>query len=305
MMDGNLDWTEQLGDAFLAQQSDVMDVIQRLRRRAQVSGALASTPQQTVSTVEQEIIIEPAAPEIVYVPVYDPWCIYGAWPYPDYPPFYFGDWSGYCVPANYLIAFGVGIYPFGYWAWGQFEWRRHIIRIDHDRYLRFHTGHEPRGGILQHDPSHRHGVPYRDPATAARFLGPAGTARGYRGYAPGPAVVPSVRPSLPSSRRGLVSPSSTSPLPPAFRSYGPGSQVRGESERGHSSRMTPPAAPAPSFHAPPMPSFHGGGGGFHGGSGGGGFHGGGGGGGFHGGGGAGGFHGGGGGGGFHGGGGRR
>lgn len=305
MMDGNLDWTEQLGDAFLAQQSDVMDVIQRLRRRAQVSGALASTPQQTVSTVEQEIIIEPAAPEIVYVPVYDPWCIYGAWPYPDYPPFYFGDWSGYCVPANYLIAFGVGIYPFGYWAWGQFEWRRHIIRIDHDRYLRFHTGHEPRGGILQHDPSHRHGVPYRDPATAARFLGPAGTARGYRGYAPGPAVVPSVRPSLPSSRRGLVSPSSTSPLPPAFRSYGPGSQVRGELERGHSSRMTPPAAPAPSFHAPPMPSFHGGGGGFHGGSGGGGFHGGGGGGGFHGGGGAGGFHGGGGGGGFHGGGGRR
>ena len=80
MMNSNLEWTEELGDAFLAQQSDVMDAIQRLRARAQASGALASTPQQTVSTAEQEIMIEPVAPEIVYVPAYNPWCVYGAWP---------------------------------------------------------------------------------------------------------------------------------------------------------------------------------------------------------------------------------
>jgi hypothetical protein len=278
MMDSHLDWTEQLGDAFLAQQADVMDAIQRLRGRAQASGALASTPQQTVSTAEQEIMIEPAAPEIVYVPVYNPWCIYGAWPYPDYPPFYFGDWSGYCVPADYLIAFGAGFYPFGYWGWGHFEWRHHIIRVDHDRYERFHTGREPVGGIWQHDPGHRHGVPYRNPATAARFLGPAGAARGYRGYAPAPTVVPSAKPALPSVGRGpaatisrptpgLVAPQR--PLPPAFESLGRGSQVHGESVRGFSSRMSPAlSVPAPSFHG--GGGGGGGGGGFHGGGGGGG-----------------------------------
>ena len=228
--------------------------------------SLASTPQQTVSTEEQEIMIEPANPEIVYVPVYNPWCVYGAWPYPDYPPFYFEPWSGYCVPADYLLAFGAGFYPFGFWAWGHFDWRHHIIRIDHDRFQRFHTGHEPRGGIWQHDPAHRHGVPYRDPATAARFLGPAGAARGYRGFAPRRQRRP--RSSLQSHwqarlgrtggvrRRAFVAPQR--PLPPAFQSYGPGSQVRGESERGFSSRMTPPRCTKLSCRT--VPSFHGGGG---------------------------------------------
>ena len=294
IMDRNLDWTEQLGDAFLAQQAEVMDAIQRLRQRARTAKSLASTPQQTVSTADQEIIIEPVNPEIVYVPAYNPWCVYGAWPYPDYPPFYFEPWAGYCVPADYLIAFGAGFYPFGFWAWGLFEWRHHIIRIDHDRFQRFHIGHEPPGGIWQHDPAHRHGVPYRDPATAARFLAPAGAARGYRGFAPAPAVTPSVKPAVPLVGHGPAypTPSLTAPqrhgpayptpsltvpqrsVPPAFQSYGPGSQVRGESTRGFSSRITSPTAPVPSFHAAPMPSFHGGGGG----GGGGGFHGGGGGG---------------------------
>lgn len=278
MMDRNLDWTEQLGDAFLAQQTDVMDAIQRLRARARTKGSLASTPQQTVSTENQEIVIEPENPEIVYVPVYNPWCVYGPWPYPDYAPFYFGPWAGYCVPEDYVIAFGPGFYPFGFWAWAHFEWRRHIIRIDRDRFQRFHSGHEPPGGDWVHDPAHRLGVPYRDPTTAARFTKPSSEVRGYRGFAPAPAVTPSVKPAVPSVQRGhapigrpalrLTVPQQ--PVPPAFQSFGTGSQVRHESAHGFSSRMTP-AAPAPSFHAAPMPSFHGGGGG-----GGGGFHGGGG-----------------------------
>ena len=290
IMDSNLDWTEQLGDAFLAQQAEVMDAIQRLRQRAQTAKSLASTPQQTVSTEDQEIIIEPVNPEIVYVPAYNPWCVYGAWPSPDYPPFYFEPWAGYCVPADYLIDFGAGFYPFGFWAWGHFEWRHHIIRIDHDRFQQFHISHETPGGIWQHNPAHRHGVPYRDPATATRFLGPAGAARGYRGFAPAPAAVtPSVKPAVPLVGHGPAypTPSLTAPqrsVPPAFQSYGRGSQVRGESQRGFSSRMMSPTALAPSFHAAPMPSFHGGGAApmpsFHGGGvgGGGGFHGGGGGG---------------------------
>ena len=86
LMNANLDWTEQLGDAFLAGQADVMDAVQRLRLRARAAGSLASTPQQTVSTEDQEVTIEPANPDVLYLPVYNPWCAYGAWPYPDYPP---------------------------------------------------------------------------------------------------------------------------------------------------------------------------------------------------------------------------
>ena len=86
-MSDKLDWTQQLGDAVLAQQADVMDAIQRLRAKAQANGKLETTKQQKV-TVTQEadkqiIVIEPASPEIVYVPYYDPAVVYGAWPYPD------------------------------------------------------------------------------------------------------------------------------------------------------------------------------------------------------------------------------
>jgi hypothetical protein len=276
MMDTNLDWTERLGDAFLAQQADVMDAVQRLRHRAQAAGALASTPQQTVSTDDQEIMIEPANPEIVYLPIYNPWCAYDGWPYPDYPPFYFGSWVGHCVPLDSGIAFDGGIYPsLGFWAWGHFDWRRHDIRVDRERFQQFHTGHEAPGGIWQHDPAHRRGVPYRDPRTATRFLDPTGAApRTSRGFAPAPAIMRPAEPVAPSIERApaairppadLAMPER--PTPPAFESFGPGAQVRGEAARGFSSRMSP-AIGAPSFHAAPMPSFHGGGGpSFHGGGG--------------------------------------
>ena len=93
MMSEKLDWTQKLGDAFLAQQKDVMDAVQRLREKAQRPGNLKSTEQQKV-IVEQEdsttvIKIEPAKPEVVYVPTYNPTVVYGAWPYPAYPPYYY------------------------------------------------------------------------------------------------------------------------------------------------------------------------------------------------------------------------
>ena len=263
-MNTNLNWTEQLGDAFLAQQPDVMDAVQRLRLRAQAAGSLASTPQQAVSTEDQEIMIEPASPDMVYVPTYNPWCVYGAWPSPDYPPFYFAPGASNCVPGDELIAFGAGLAPFGYWAWGHFDWRHHTMRVDHDRFQQFHSGGEPPGKIWQHDRTHRHGVPYRDPATTARFLGPSGAAlRGYRGFAP--AIVPPAKPEVPLVGRGpaaIVRPPAgpavpPRPVPPAFESFGRGAQVRCEAARGFSSRIAPtPSMPAPSFHAAPPPSFH-------------------------------------------------
>ena len=101
MMNDKLDWTQQLGDAFLAQQQDLLAAVQTLRAEAQAAGNLQSTPQQMVTTEapaagsasgsgQPPIVIEPVNPEVYYVPVYDPAAAYGAWSYPDYPPFY---WS--------------------------------------------------------------------------------------------------------------------------------------------------------------------------------------------------------------------
>jgi len=83
-MDTNLSWTSALGDAYFNQPQDVMTAIQVMRERAQAAGTLKSTPQQTVTTQGQTIIIEPAEPQVVYVPTYDPWLVYGA-PLPIFP----------------------------------------------------------------------------------------------------------------------------------------------------------------------------------------------------------------------------
>ena len=277
-MDSNLGWTEQLGDAFLAQQPDVMDAIQRLRQRAEAAGSLVSTAQQAISTDDRTIGIEPVNPDMVYVPTYDPWCAYGTWASPDDPPFSFGPEAGSCAPGE-LMGFEATIVPFGYWAWAHLDWSHHVIRVDHDRFQQFHSGGEPPGEVWQHDRTHRHGVPYRDPATTAHFLGPIGQAgRGYRGFAPNPALVPPAKAEAPSAGReprAIVRPPTSlalpqRPVPPAFESFGRGGQVRSEAARGFSSRIAPaPMTPAPSFHAAPMPSFnpapmqgfHGGGGG--------------------------------------------
>ena len=92
MMNAELDWTRKLGDAVLAQQTDVMDAIQRLRLRAQDNGKLTTTPEQKVTVEQQDnrrtVVIEQASDDMVYVPAYDPGVVYGAWPYADYPPSY-------------------------------------------------------------------------------------------------------------------------------------------------------------------------------------------------------------------------
>jgi hypothetical protein len=126
MMSTKLDWTQKLGDAVVAQQSDVMDAIQRLRARAQENNKLTSTKQQTVTVGQVEgkqvIAIEPTEPDTVYVPYYNPAVVYGEWPYPDYPPYY---WEPpYYIGAGLLaagLAFGAG-YALanwgGYWNGG-------------------------------------------------------------------------------------------------------------------------------------------------------------------------------------------
>ncbi len=187
MMDDNLDWTEALGEAFLANQAAVMDAVQRLRQRAEAAGKLHSTPQQTVTTEGPAILIEPPSPEIVYVPVYDPWDSYGAWPDPGFPPYYFPD-DFAPIGLGGIGWFGVAVAG-PLWGWSHSDWGRHRIDIDRDRWTALN--HRPPvggGGVWQHDPAHRQGVPYGDPAIRGRFGAGAGVPnvfRGFRGYQPG------------------------------------------------------------------------------------------------------------------------
>jgi hypothetical protein len=195
-MGDKLDWTQKLGDAFLAQQKDVFDAVQRLRLRARQTGHLESGPQQTV-TVEtagtagapQTIVrIEPANPEVVYVPVYDPAIVYGGWGYAGYPYYYWPPYGayypGYAVGSG--IAFGVGLVAAAA-IFGNCNWNGGDVYVDHRKATNIDRNFDAskfKGDRWQHDARHRQGVAYRDNATREKFgRSSAGTAdrNGFRG----------------------------------------------------------------------------------------------------------------------------
>ncbi|MEA2850545.1 MAG: hypothetical protein QOE02_564 [Rhodospirillaceae bacterium] len=204
MMNSQLDWTQKIGDAMIAQQSDVAASIQRLRAQAQAAGNLKTTAQQTVTQqpasagapagTPPAIVIQPANPDTVYVPAYNPNWAYGSWPYADYPPSYFPPtgygWGGYYGGSGWSsgfsfgLGFAVGGAFFGGWSWGGgwgggWGWRgwggwghNSYTTIDANRatYITnnfnrnyYHDDH------WNHDPAHRHGVPYRDQASRERY----------------------------------------------------------------------------------------------------------------------------------------
>jgi uncharacterized membrane protein YgcG len=169
MMNDKLDWTQALGDAVLAQQADVMEAIQRLRAKAQANGKLETTKQQKV-TVKQEqgtstpiIEIEPASPEVVYVPYYDPAVVYGAWPYPAYPPYYFPPPAGYIVGGAIATGLAWGAaYAIGHEIWDDFDWRHGNIDIDIDRNVDIDV--DRNFNKWEHNSYHRRGVKYDNDA---------------------------------------------------------------------------------------------------------------------------------------------
>ena len=180
----DIQWTTDLGNAFLAQQSDVMDAVQRMRAKATMKGNLKSTEQQTVETrvveSKQVIVIEQADPQVVYVPSYNPEVVYGPPVYP-YPPIYYPPPGYYAAGA--AISFGVGLamgaVAGGGWGWGA-GWGHNDININtnnnFNRNANINGGNRVANGSgWQHNPQHRGGAPYRDGATANRF---GGTARG-------------------------------------------------------------------------------------------------------------------------------
>ena len=156
-MDKNLSWTSSLGDAYYNQQQEVMDAVQMMRRRAQQAGNLKSTPQQTVETQGSTIVIQPAAPEVVYVPAYDPWVVYGD-PIVAWPAWY--AYPGVWYDGPYLwwgIGFEIGCFAGWEWGWGHWgcDWHHHWTTYGHERYYshsrtfynrnNFYRGHEARG----------------------------------------------------------------------------------------------------------------------------------------------------------------
>jgi hypothetical protein len=183
MMDGNLEWTQKLGDAFLAQKEQVMDTIQYLRSKAQNQGNLRTTAEQVVTYNDQAISIEPANQEVIYVPVYDPAVAYGSWWYPDYPPYYYYP-PGYVLGSAF--AFGAGLFlgaAWWGWAWGGFDWYHHGVYCNpyrygdgygygYNHYNRHGHGSQPGSGghrEWRHDPSHRRNVAYRGENVRERY----------------------------------------------------------------------------------------------------------------------------------------
>src|SRR5262245_41174441 len=175
MMSAQLDWTQKLGDAVLAQQTDVMDAIQRLRAKADANNKLQSTPQQKVSKKtdggKQYIVIEPTDPQTVYVPYYNPQVVYGGWPYPAYPPYYWATpYPGYIAGAAIAtgLAFGAG-YAVGRWASGGNYWGGGVgwgnNNINVNRPVNSNTG----GNNWNHNSDHRHGVRYNNKDVANKF----------------------------------------------------------------------------------------------------------------------------------------
>ena len=290
MLDRNLAWTINLGNAFLAQAQDVMDAIQRQRQRAMSAGTLASNQQQLVqqSTAANQTVIEilPAQPEVVYVPVYDPVAIWGVPVYHPWPPFWYPP-----RPVGAVIAVGVVGFFFGVvvaqsfhhwggwsgWGWGV-GWYQHTVVVNNTFYVRNNyrlPSNYIRSGpsAWSHDPYHRGGVAYPSRGVAGRVGAPAG-------HIPVPAPRPGSegmvitrpshvepRPATPPIRSG-PGPGTSVPRPPPTPQARPdrdrtmfgGSSVSGErarieSDRGHGSLGSRPSVrPAPTPQVRPAPA---------------------------------------------------
>lgn len=248
-MDKNLSWTSTLGDAYYNQQQDVMDAVQVMRKKAEDSGNLKTTSQQTVSAQGSTIIIQPAQPDIVYVPAYNPWIVYGppivAWPgwYP-YP----GIWYGGPF-LSFGIGFGIGFFAGFGWGWHHWgcDWHSHYVVYNNVHYYSRSTTFYNRNAY------------YRGGRVGAGAPGREGFRPGAVGGAGGvynhPGASPRPFEGNQHAARGYAEPSHSerSTHSGAFSGYDHGGESRSYAARGSSS----------------VHSGGGGGGGAHGGGGGG------------------------------------
>jgi Protein of unknown function (DUF3300) len=271
-MNDHLDWTQKLGDAMIAQQQDVADSVQRLRAQAAAAGNLKSTTEQAVTTEGSgdnvQYVIMPTNPDVVYVPAYNPAWAYGTWAYPASPPFYY-PLAGALARGFF---FGVGIAAagaiFGGWNWGGRG--NSYVNVNVNRAVNIDNHFDRNkfannGGKWNHDPVHRKGVAYRDPATRQQFgqQRPGAEQRQqFRGQVanqhPGGAGVQQ-RPGQggggiqrPAAAQNHVTPQQHTPQRGggALGGVNRGQQVNREAARGHTQQNRAAAHPAPARSAP-------------------------------------------------------
>jgi uncharacterized membrane protein YgcG len=227
-MDKNLSWTSSLGDAYANQPQAVTDAVQAMRQQARKSGQLNSNQQENVTTQGNTIVIQPADPDVVYVPAYDPWLVYGD-PIVAYPGWVPVPGIFYGGPSIYFGA-GFGIGFFGGFGWGwhhwDYDWHRRAAIYNHNTYISHSRTIINRNNINSNRGNFNHG-------NAFHGSGPVSGNPGFHGAPTSHAQ--------PGTHSG------------AFSGFDHGGNVRGFSSRGQSS-----------FGG----GFHGGGGGFHGGGGG-------------------------------------
>lgn len=250
MMSEKLDWTQKLGDAFLAQQKDVMATIQKLRRKAAEAGNLASSKEQEVKKEGDIIIVQAANPQVVYVPTYNPTVVYGTWWYPAYPPYPVYVYPPGAAVFTFAVGVAVGAAWRGHGCYVDYHGR--TVNIDRDVNINRPTapGTRPSGGRgkveqWKHNPEHRKGVSYRDQRTRDKYS-PTNRAavdsrQGNRGYdKAGVSTADRGTGRQPTaSQRGMSE--------SAFGSAGRGADVRQQSDRGRSSRESMSSGAGRSF----------------------------------------------------------
>jgi hypothetical protein len=274
-LNDDISWTTNLGNAFLAQQQDVMDAVQRMRQQAEQAGKLASTPQENVVTGNENgqpyIDIEPTNPDVIYVPVYDPAWIWGPplwYPYPHWfwPPrsvIYGGIGFGFGGGINVGFFLGAGWHGWGGWGWHP-GWGNRTVVVNNTfiHQYNFNTtriANVHGTSVWQHDPAHRAGVPYSNPALNDRFRGnvrenvaprpaaePSRSFSGSQGERFGSRTMPN---NVPSSQNRSV-----------FGGQDNGRAAQSHAEHGYSSMGAARSAPAMrSAPAPRAAPSHGGG----------------------------------------------
>jgi hypothetical protein len=193
-MSDNLDWTRDLGDAFLGQKDQLLDVLQTMRKKAFGAGNLQTTEQQTVTQDADAIVIEPTNPEVIYVPAYSPLVVYGpGWSYPYwYYPYFYGP----PPVGSGFIGFGIG-FAWGWGIWSSCDWHHHFVHVNVNHFNTFnaHTNAHPEkfklpnssGGqaVWTHNPEHRQGVGYKSAQVAQQFGAHSGASRVTRDQARG------------------------------------------------------------------------------------------------------------------------
>ena len=245
-LNSDVTWTTNLGNAFLAQQAEVMDAVQRLRQQAQQSGKLASNAQETVTSAPDPntgapaIDIEPASPDVVYVPVYNPAWFWGPALYYPYPGWYWpaapvgGLYFGWGPGIRMGLFFGTGWNGWGGWGWHP-GWGGHTIIVNNTFIHRYnfnstHLAQLHGTSVWAHDPAHRVGVPYTRPELSNRFQS---NVRENLRTSPTQQARQSVAPS--NERIGGRSVPQSNPRSGVFGGMGNGQAARINSDHGYSS----------------------------------------------------------------------